>query len=301
MLGRSGTGTAGSAAYAVQTKDVLPASARHTETTRSGGCSPSSGSRSSRATSRRSGTVAPATSAGCRDGDDRAPGDRDDLAVAQHLEPEPALGRQLLAVPRGARHRHRREGRQVGDGDPGARAAGDLDRRRVVEEDDVELDGLADLQDQRRAGDQAAVLAGLEAEGDLERLVDHHHVGALGPGDVEAGVGLAGRLAVAEDGRRQRRLRRRRLPGGSAIVISGAPHQRYGGPAAELGAHGGDLGEHLAEGGIGADLVERRAQPQRRRQRHRPDERATAAVVDGQRARQRSAGRRAGSGAVAWS
>ena len=64
VLGRSGTGTAGSAAYAVQTKDVLPASARHTETTRSGGCSPSSGSRSSRATSRRSGTVAPATSAG---------------------------------------------------------------------------------------------------------------------------------------------------------------------------------------------------------------------------------------------
>jgi hypothetical protein len=184
---------------------------------------------------------------GCRDGDDRAPGDRDDLAVAQHLEPEPPLGGQLLAVPRGARHRHRRERRQVGDGDPCARAAGDLDRRRVVEQDDVELDGLADLQDQRRAGDQAAVLAGLEAEGDLEGLVDHHHVGALGPGDVEAGVGLAGRLAVAEDG----------VVRVSAVVAAGRLGHRHLGRAPpavrragrQLGAHGGDLGEHLAEAG----------------------------------------------------
>ena len=73
------------------------------------------------------------------------------------------------------------------------------------------------------------------------------------------------------------------LPGGSAIVISGAPHHRYGGPAASSVADVGDLGKHLGEGGIGADLVERRAQAERRRQRHGPDERATASVVHGQR------------------
>ena len=149
VLGRSGTGMAGSAAYAVQTKDVLPASARHTETTRSGGCSPTRGSRSSRATSRRSGTVAPATSAAVATATivrqatattwpsrntwspSRRSGASSSPYLAVHVIVTAGNGARSVTVIRCAR------------------AAGDLDRRRVVEEDDVEVDGLADLQDQR--------------------------------------------------------------------------------------------------------------------------------------------------------
>ncbi len=62
-LGRSGTGTSASAAYAVHTNVVPPASDPQTEITRSGASCPTSGSRSSSVTSRRGGTTAAATSA----------------------------------------------------------------------------------------------------------------------------------------------------------------------------------------------------------------------------------------------
>src|SRR4051812_1659439 len=63
VLGRSGTGTVASAAYAVHTNVVPPASDPQTETTRSGGSVPTSGSRSRSSASRRGGTTTPATSA----------------------------------------------------------------------------------------------------------------------------------------------------------------------------------------------------------------------------------------------
>ena len=88
-------------------------------------------------------------------------------------------------------------------------------------------------------GDQAAVAALLQADGDLERLVDHDDVRPLGAGDVEACVGLAGPPRRCREERSRRgerpapRARPWRSPGGSALGPMGSrpprySHQRYG-------------------------------------------------------------------------
>ncbi len=77
---------------------------------------------------------------GAVDGHDRAPRDADDLAVAVQLEADPALGRQLLAVLRGAGQRGGRERLELGGGERDPRAAGHLDRGGVEEQHRLELD-----------------------------------------------------------------------------------------------------------------------------------------------------------------
>ena len=100
VLGRSGTGTAGSAAYAVHTNVVragVGAADRDDQVGRLVAEQRVEVEQGDLAPLRHDGAGDPVRAV---DSDDGAPGDRDDLAVAEQLQPEPAFGRELLAVPR---------------------------------------------------------------------------------------------------------------------------------------------------------------------------------------------------------